>query len=122
MHDDSASVEGRLGQVRRRLIRPNIWGASAPLSIEAWTVPEEADGTVGEPVPVEVALAAEYEPVGPGYGWARPWGTTWFRLSGRVPEEWAGAAVESELDLGFVGDNTGFQAEGMLWEEQPDGS
>lgn len=122
MHDDSSSVEGRLGQVRRRLIRPNIWGDSVPLTVEAWTVPDSPDGTVGEPVPVDVALAADYQPAGPGYGWARPWGTTWLKVSGRVPDEWAGASVEAEIDLGFVGDNTGFQAEGMLWTELPDGT
>ena len=46
--------------------------------------------------------------------WGPPWGTTWFRMRGRVPAEWAGRRVEAVIDLGFVGDWPGNQAEALV--------
>ncbi|NGO69593.1 alpha-mannosidase, partial [Streptomyces boncukensis] len=39
---------------------------------------------------------------------------TWFRVTGRVPDAWAGRAVEAVLDLGFDRDMPGFQCEGLV--------
>ena len=86
-----------------------------------WVVPDDPDGGPGEPVPVTDALAAEYGPAGPGTNWGRPWGTTWFRLSGTVPAEWAGRPVEAIVDLGFGSIGPGFVAEGMVWAPGDDG-
>lgn len=46
--------------------------------------------------------------------WGPPWGTTWFRMRGQVPAEWAGKRVEAVIDLGFVGDWPGNQAEALV--------
>ncbi len=114
VHDDRTIVEARLGRVVRERIRPALVAARSPLTVEAWEVP-------GEPVPVTDALAATYEPFAVGGEWGRPWGTTWFRMAGQVPAEWAGRRVEAVINLAFT-NSPGFQAEGLLWGERPAGS
>ncbi|MGZ4711022.1 MAG: alpha-mannosidase, partial [Acidimicrobiales bacterium] len=114
MHDDRSIVEARLERVVRERIRPALVAARTPLRVEAWEVP-------GEPVPVSDALAATYEPFAIGGAWGRPWGTTWFRMHGQVPAEWAGRRVEAAINLAFT-NSPGFQAEGLLWGERPEGS
>jgi len=108
MHDDRLLVEARLLRVVEHDIRPAIYGPGLPLRIEAWTVP-------GEPVPVSAALAARYEPFAAGQEWGPPWSTTWFRVSGQVPADWAGQRVEAVFDLGFTDLVPGFQAEALAY-------
>jgi alpha-mannosidase len=114
VHDDRAVVEARLRRVMDERVRPALRSARRPLEVEAWDVP-------GEPVPVGEALAATYRPFAVGAPWGRPWGTTWFRLRGRVPDEWRGRRVEAVVNLGFT-NAPGFQAEGMLWGPDPGGA
>ncbi|MEJ3747297.1 glycoside hydrolase family 38 C-terminal domain-containing protein [Actinomycetes bacterium KLBMP 9797] len=109
MHDNRRLVEERLDRILRQRIRPAKYAAGVPLTIEAWQVP-------GEPVPVTEALAAEYEPFAAGDAWGPPWSTTWFRVRGTVPPEWAGRRVEAVFDLGFVGDWPGNQAEALVYD------
>ncbi|WP_030621377.1 alpha-mannosidase [Streptomyces fulvoviolaceus] len=109
MHDDRLLVEARLERALRQFVRPARYAARVPLVLSVWHVP-------GEPVPADQALQAAYEPFGIGTEWGKPWSTSWFRLEGRVPEEWAGRHVEAVIDPGFTGDGPGFQAEGMLYD------
>ncbi|MEV5612451.1 glycoside hydrolase family 38 C-terminal domain-containing protein [Streptomyces sp. NPDC052225] len=109
MHDDRQLVEGRLERAMRQFVRPAQYAQRVPLTIGAWHAP-------GEPVPVAEALAGEYTPFDPGTVWGKPWSTTWFRLTGQVPEEWAGRRVEVVVDPGFSGQGPGFQAEGLLYD------
>ncbi|WP_306321557.1 MULTISPECIES: glycoside hydrolase family 38 C-terminal domain-containing protein [unclassified Streptomyces] len=109
MHDDRHLVEGRLDRAMRQFVRPAQYGARVPLSMSVWHAP-------GEPVPVAEALEGTYEPFEPGTAWGKPWSTSWFRLQGRVPEEWAGRHVEVVVDPGFSGQGPGFQAEGLLYD------
>ncbi|MEK8145502.1 hypothetical protein NKH18_41635 [Streptomyces sp. M10(2022)] len=48
----------------------------------------------------------------------KPWSTSWFRIEGAVPQEWAGRRVEAVFDPGFSGQGPGFQAEGMLYDAE----
>ncbi|GAO11295.1 glycosyl hydrolase-related protein [Streptomyces lydicamycinicus] len=107
MHDDRLLVEGRLERALRQFIRPAQYAARVPLRLAVWHVP-------GEPLPVDEALRATYEPFTVGEPWGPPWSTSWFRLAGEVPQEWAGRRVEAVIDPGFSGDGPGFQAEGLL--------
>ncbi|MGV2901934.1 alpha-mannosidase, partial [Microbacterium sp. AGC62] len=50
------------------------------------------------------------------------WGTTWFKLTGRVPAEWAGRRVEALIDLGFDVNMTGFQCEALAYRRSAAGS
>ncbi|MEP7053702.1 MAG: glycoside hydrolase family 38 C-terminal domain-containing protein [Actinomycetota bacterium] len=109
MHDDRSQVEARIQRALRERIRPAIYPQSMPLDVSAWEVP-------GEPVPVTDALAAEYVPFAIGSRWGTPWSTTWLRISGCVPAEFAGKRLEVVVDLGFGTDHPGFQAEGLAYD------
>ncbi|MEC4015405.1 alpha-mannosidase [Streptomyces sp. H27-D2] len=113
MHDDRALVEARLTRVLDERIRPALHPASVPLRVVSWTAP-------GEPVPVAEGLAAAHDTtVRAGDGWGAPWATTWFKVTGSVPAEWAGRTVEAVLDLGFDERMPGFQCEALVYT--PDG-
>lgn len=113
MHDDRKLVEARLRRVLDERIRPAVYPESVPLRVAVWHAP-------GEPVPVEEGLTAEPAPIEVGARWGVPWGTSWFRVTGTVPEAWAGRTVEALLDLGFDENMPGFQCEGLVY--RPDGT
>ncbi|MGW7609534.1 alpha-mannosidase [Streptomyces sp. NPDC054766] len=113
MHDDRTLVEARLKRVLDERIRPAVYPESAPLDVAVWNAPDE-------PVPVTEGLAATPEPIAVGARWGAPWGTSWFRVTGTVPEAWAGRTVEALLDLGFDENMPGFQCEGLVY--RPDGT
>ena len=80
-----------------------------PVEVEAWHVG-------GEPVPLETALKASYEPFPVGGAWGPIWDTTWFRVRGQVPEAWAGREVVvlmRLIDKGWEG----FTAEGLIYSQ-----
>ncbi|MGW4318677.1 alpha-mannosidase [Streptomyces sp. NPDC004684] len=113
MHDDRSLVEARLKRVLDERVRPAVYPESVPLDVAVWHAP-------GEPVPVAEGLAAEPAPIEVGARWGAPWGTSWFRVTGTVPEAWAGRTVEALLDLGFDENMPGFQCEGLVY--RPDGA
>jgi alpha-mannosidase len=113
MHNDPTITENRLARVLNERIRPAVHARSVPLTVAAWHVP-------GEPVAVAEGLAAAYGPAGVGDRWGPAWTTSWFRVTGRVPQEWAGLPVEAVLDLGFSTTEPGFSAEGLVY--RPDGT
>ncbi|WP_375424515.1 alpha-mannosidase [uncultured Friedmanniella sp.] len=111
MHDQKTLLENRLTRFVAEYVEPALYRATAPLGLSWWQAP-------GEPVGVEEALAQEYVPVQEGMAWGRPWSTTWIHVTGAVPEEWqavADTSVELVVDLGFNGEHSGFQAEGLAW-------
>ncbi|MQA10718.1 MAG: alpha-mannosidase [Pseudonocardiaceae bacterium] len=113
MHDDRNLIEQRIERVLRERLRPSVYPESIPAELEVWHAPDE-------PVPVSVGLAADYAPCQVGDWWGPPWGTSWFRVTSTVPQEWSGRIVEAVIDLGFDKGMTGFQCEGLAYE--PDGS
>ncbi|MFE4633497.1 alpha-mannosidase [Streptomyces sp. NPDC056773] len=108
MHSKRHLTEQRLARVLDERIRPAVHARTVPLDIAIWDVP-------GEPVPVAEGLAAPYEPVTLGHRWGPAWTTSWFRISGRVPEEWAGQRVEAVVDIGFNFTGAGFSSEGLVY-------
>lgn len=113
MHDDTSLTVGRVKRVLEERIRPAIHSASAPLEIALHELP-------GEPIAPTEGLALDFEPAAVGEMWGPAWGTTWFRLTGSVPAEWAGRRVEAVIDLGFDINMPGFQCEALVY--RPDGS
>ncbi|WKD31420.1 alpha-mannosidase [Streptomyces xanthophaeus] len=107
MHDDRSITEHRLRRVLKERVKPAVHSRAVPLTVERWEAP-------GEPVAVAEGLAAGYEPCAVGDPWGPAWGTTWFRVTGTVPEDWAGRTVEAVLDLGFDRMMPGFQCEGLV--------
>jgi len=116
LHDDRTITEVRLARFVRERIAPAVYSRSVPLTLSSWDVPDE-------PVPALEAMRQEFRPQEHGAEWGRPWGTTWLRLQGEVPDSWGGSpdtTVEVVVDLGFTNEAPGFQCEGIAW--RPDGS
>lgn len=85
----------------------------------------------GEPVDSRIMMeriragCVEFVDCAAPFRWGRVWGTTWFRLTGRIPEVLrtgdAGSIrgpLELQIDLGWLPERgPGFQAEGMVYRE-----
>jgi len=114
MHHNDQQVTGRSHRILHERLSPAIHRARSVVDVQAWEVPDE-------PVPFEEAVAARYRPFAVGDAWGKPWGTTWFHLRARVPQEWEVGKDSLELlvDLGFTGASPGFQAEALAY--RPDG-
>ncbi len=107
MHDDRELAERRIDRELWERVLPTVHTERIELRVEAGPTPDELS-------PFEV-----------GTKWGEPWTTTWFRLTGDVPDSWAvrsGTRVEAIIDLGFTRSPAGFQAEGLVVERRPDGS
>ena len=113
MHDDESLTLGRAERVLTERIRPAVHAQSRAFGLTAHQLP-------GEPIPPAEGLALDYAEVEPCLRWGPAWSTTWFRLRGSVPEEWAGEQVEAVIDLGFDDGRAGFQCEGLIY--YPDGT
>lgn len=105
MHDTSQLIQQRIRRFIAERLRPNLHAGFIPLTVDAWEVP-------GEPVVFAEAVVQTYTPFAIGTKWGRPWGTTWLRLRGVVPEA---ATAEILIDLGFHAAEPGFQAEGTVY-------
>jgi alpha-mannosidase len=108
MHDDIPLTVGRAQRVLGERIKPAIHALRAPLTVEAHELP-------GEPIAPAEGLALDFAPFEVGSVWGAAWGTTWFKLTGTVPAEWAGRRVEAVIDLGFDINMPGFQCEGLVY-------
>ena len=108
MHDDRVLVEKRIERELWQRVLPRLHPRSMPLTVEVWHAP-------GEPVTYDEAAAHTFAPFLIGDSWGRPWGTSWFRLTGEPPATWAGDELEAVIDLGFHLRGAGFQAEGLVW-------
>jgi alpha-mannosidase len=115
MNDNAVQIEQRVATAVRDYLTPALFPRTAPVDLTAWEVPDE-------PVPFAEAARQEFVPFHVGQAWSKPWGTTWFHVTGRVPDGWGGSgtAVQVYVDLGFSGLMPGFQAEGLV--HRPDGS
>jgi alpha-mannosidase len=107
MHDDHDRTIARIQRALESRLLLRVFSEREPCEISAYCC--------SAPVAVDAALAAAYVPVERGTPWGAPWSTTWFRLSGKVPPEWAGKRVEAVFDLGFDSRGPGFQAEGLAF-------
>ncbi|WP_309126894.1 glycoside hydrolase family 38 C-terminal domain-containing protein [Microbacterium sp.] len=113
MHEETSLTVGRVNRVLNERVRPAIHSARRPLEIAVRRLP-------GEPIAPAEGLALDFEPFTAGSMWGPAWGTTWFRVRGEVPAEWAGRKVEALIDLGFDVNMTGFQCEALAY--RPDGT
>jgi alpha-mannosidase len=114
VHEETSLTVGRVIRVLTERVRPAVHSARVPLEIAAHALP-------GEPIAPADGLALGYAPFSAGQQWGPAWGTTWFRLRGTVPAEWAGKRVEALVDLGFDINMTGFQCEALAYRVGPDG-
>ncbi|HKY74562.1 MAG TPA: alpha-mannosidase, partial [Acidimicrobiia bacterium] len=87
--DDAGTDESVRERARRLLLEvidPAVFGPGETLAISAHHLP-------GEPISPAEAMQRPFEPFAVGDPWGPRWGTTWFRLQGRIPAEWAGHEV-----------------------------
>ena len=91
------------------VVRPAVHRERRPFEVAAYHVH-------GEPVSAARAQQATFVPFDVGQAWGAPWDTTWFRLRGTVPPEWAGAEVAALVHLGGH-QMVGFSAEGLIWDQ-----
>ncbi len=108
MHEETSLTVGRVKRVLTERVTPAIHSARVPLEIAAHELP-------GEPIAPAEGIALDYAPFRAGEQWGPAWGTTWFRVRGTVPAEWAGRKVEALVDLGFDVNMTGFQCEALAY-------
>lgn len=110
MHDNSNVSIGRIDRYVSEWIAPAVFRARQPLEVSFWEATDE-------PVTFQEAAAGAFAPSEPGMPWGKPWGTTWFHVTGHVPSEWPlpGTRAEIVVDLGWIDQQPGFQAEGAAW-------
>ncbi len=116
MHKNSTLVRARIERFIGERVRPALYRDHVAVDVRAWEVPDE-------PVPFADAIGQEFQRFSTGQQWGKPWGTTWFRVTGTVPTEWADllqggfdGRVELIVDLGFLAGQPGFQAEGLVFD------
>ncbi|WP_439902004.1 alpha-mannosidase [Microbacterium azadirachtae] len=114
MHEETSLTVGRVTRVLTERVRPAVHSARIPLEVAAHALP-------GEPIAPADGLGLDYAPFAAGEQWGPAWGTTWFRLRGTVPADWAGKRVEALIDLGFDINMTGFQCEALAYRVGADG-
>lgn len=110
-HFSTQHVRDQAERLMRQKLKPALYRDREPVAIEA----SEVDG---EPVPFGQAVPQSFEEVSLGLRWGRPWGTTWFHVTGEIPERFAdveGTSVELVVDLGFDATQTGFQCEALAY-------
>lgn len=70
----------------------------------------------GEPIPYDEAVARPFAPMQVGDPWGPAWDTTWLRVDGRMPDDWAGQEAVLVVRIGYSG-GTGFGAEALVWKD-----
>ncbi|TMB75565.1 MAG: alpha-mannosidase, partial [Chloroflexi bacterium] len=100
----AADLETKLQQLLEAVDRER-----APLELTAYVVR-------GEPITFGDAARGDYRAFHVGDKWGPPWSTTWFRVRGDVPRDWAGKNVVAYFDLGFKG-HPGFTCEALAWRD-----
>lgn len=115
MHRNTTLVRARIERFIGERVRPALYRDSVALDVEAWEVPDE-------PVPFADAVGQDFTAFSTGQTWGKPWGTTWFHVTGTVPAAWGDllhdgfdGRVELVVDLGFLSGQAGFQAEGLVF-------
>jgi alpha-mannosidase len=101
-------VRQRIKKYLSKIVRLAIAADRRPLEVSALHLE-------GEPVPPAEAMAGTYTPCLAGEPLGGMWATTWLRLVGTIPPEWAGSEVRAAVDLGYGG-QPGFGGEALVFE------
>ena len=73
-----------------------------------------------DPVSFKDRLDGKYTAITEGENWGKAWESAWFKLTAKVPEDWAGMDIYAELD--FSGEGLVFDAEGKALQGITNGS
>ncbi len=72
-------------------LKRDLWSDDLLLQAEA--------AITDQPVRFQDRHRLYYRPIAEGEVWAEKWQSAWFRLSGRIPERWAGKPVVARINL-----------------------
>jgi alpha-mannosidase len=116
MHGGTEHVIARAQRVLRERVLPRIHRPVSALDVAVHELP-------GEPVPVQSVLGpraqapsfANFRVPGP---WGGAWTTTWFRMSGTVPQPPPGRPLEAVIDLGWFDHSVGGHVEAMVYDRE----
>lgn len=98
----------RVEKYLTKIVRPAIQAERLPLSVSVLHLD-------GEPLPAAEATAGTFVPCEVGESLGGMWATTWLRLEGTIPADWAGSEVRVAVDLGYRG-QPGFGAEALVFD------
>lgn len=129
MHTHLPILQNRVKRVLLERVLPAQFETVCPLDCSFWSAPAEqvagrSDGVIAEPVPFDVAIKQEYEPLEPGTAWGQAWQTVWFKVTTTIPARseidlGENDKLELYVDLGWFDHSAGFQSEGLV--RRPDG-
>ena len=86
----------RIDTILDKAVKPARWPATSPVEIRA-------NHLHGEPISYAEATSGSFEPFEVGDAWGPLWDTTWFRVAGTVPSNWAGHRCALVVHLGYGG-------------------
>ncbi|NOY82655.1 MAG: alpha-mannosidase [Kiritimatiellaeota bacterium] len=100
----SAEIRFRQNRIRSFLeYLPNLlYPLEAEMRLTVTTDPD--------PIPFESLSTREFRKISEGEVWGRDWSSAWFRIEGRVPQEWTGKTVVARLN--FAGEACVFSEAG----------
>ena len=110
MLEDRKTARAHIEDVVTRVVRPAIHRATLPLTVTA-------SHLRGEPITAAEARGRTFEAFAVGESWGGRWDTTWFRMQGTVPADWADAEVLARIELGGAGVAPSFTAEAQIWRD-----
>jgi alpha-mannosidase len=92
MHKHPVLTLQRLQRFLEDHLEAKLIGKKVPLSVGVCH-----DATIKDE---KQARKAEFKAVRPGYRWGPVWSTSWFHITGHVPDDWVGEKLEAVIDLG----------------------
>lgn len=121
MHENSLILERRIERTLRERIDPARITSLGSVTVRCWDVPED-EGVVGEPIRFSELPKDQFEDIEIGTSWGKPWQTSWFELTVQIPAKSEvdlrnGDRLEVVFDLGWFDHSAGFQAEGIVRDE-----
>jgi alpha-mannosidase len=129
VHDDRELAERRIDRELWERVLPLVHRDRVALTVQSAPSRDFAAGVSSRTRDFAAGVSSrgpgEFGSFEVGSAWGAPWETTWFRLTGEIPAQWAERAdtrIEAVIDLGFTRSPAGFQAEGLVVEERPDGT
>ena len=106
--EDRKTARAHIDDVVRKVVRAATYPRRTPLEVAAHHVH-------GEPISPALAYERPYERFDVGGQWGGRWDTTWFRMRGVIPDDWAGEEVVARVDIGGGGVAPSFTAEAQIW-------
>lgn len=105
MHKHPELTERRIERFLKNELQPLLWARQVPMDALIWQRSDSDWPRPSDPVSPAVPAgppsdAATYTGIVAGAAWGPIWSDAWFRLSGRIPEDWRGERIVARIDCG----------------------